>query len=167
MSQTQRLGMPLLSAGQAQKELTHNEALVLLDAVLHGCCFGSPANAPPTLPEPGLSYICGAAPVGAWIGQKDGVASWSDSGWRFIKPFDGLQLIARDTGRTWRFMAGQWSAGLVKASEVQVNGLKVVGTQQPAISSISGGNVVDIEARLALTQILAAMRSHGLIASTG
>ena len=50
MAKSQRIGMPLLSAGQAQKELIHNEALILLDAVVHGCCSGPPLDAPPVVP---------------------------------------------------------------------------------------------------------------------
>ena len=34
---TPRWSLPLLAAGQAQKEMTHNEALSLLDLVVHPC----------------------------------------------------------------------------------------------------------------------------------
>lgn len=52
MSKSQRLGFPMLAAGQAQKELTHNEALLLLDALVQGCSPSEPANDPPQSPEP-------------------------------------------------------------------------------------------------------------------
>ncbi len=37
---TSRLSLPLLHASQAQKEMTHNEALTLIDLLLHGCVAG-------------------------------------------------------------------------------------------------------------------------------
>jgi len=41
----------------------------------------------------------------------------------------------------------------------------VVGVQQAAIAEPSSGDTVDGEARTAIDAILAALRSHGLIAS--
>lgn len=167
MAKTTRFALPLLSSGQAQKEATHNEALLILDAALHGCCALGPSNTPPTEPELGLSYLCGTAPAGAWVGHAKAVASWSESGWRFSGPVEGQRLHDRGSGRTWCYAAGQWQLGIVHAAEVRANGTKVLGVQQPAVANPSGGSVVDNEARNALAQILAALRSHGLIATPG
>ena len=160
-----RLGLPLLSVGQAQKEVTHNEALVLLDALVHGCCAGAPSDTPPQSPEQGCSYICGVSPTGAWAERPDNLACWAESGWRFVEPFDGLRILDRLSGREWSYLAGQWSSGVVTASEVRIDGMKVLSKQQPPISVASGGNTIDLEARSVLTQVLATLRSHGLIAS--
>jgi hypothetical protein len=167
MVDTTRLRLPLLSAGQAQKELTHNEALLLLDAVSHACCEGGPTAVPPQSPESGRAYICHAAPSGAWTGHANALACWSESGWRFVAPFDGLQVIDRVTGCTWRYMSGQWTSGVVNASEVHVDGTKVLGSRSSAIAQPIGGATVDAEARNVLAQVLLALRSHGLIASSG
>jgi hypothetical protein len=167
MAISPRLGLPLLSAGQAQKEITHNEALVLLDAVTHGCCAGPPVNDPPSAPAVGLSYICGAIPTAAWLGHASDLACWTDGGWRFVEPFDGLEVIDRMSGRTWRFMGGQWSCGLLQGSEVRIDSVKVVGSQVPAIANAAGGSNIDVQARSVLGQVLQALRSHGLIAPSG
>lgn len=167
MPQSPRLGLPLLSAGQAQKEITHNEALVLMDALLHGCCSGAPSNNPPQSPEPGQSYICGSEPTGAWTGRSNGLACWTESGWRFVEPFDGICIVDRSSGREWSYLGGEWSTGIVKASEVRIDGLKVLGKQQPSIAGVSGGTTIDTEARNVLTQVLMTLRSHGLIAPAG
>jgi uncharacterized protein affecting Mg2+/Co2+ transport len=60
---------------------------------------------------------------------------------------------------------GGWIIGDVPAQSVSVAGTQVVGTQQPAVASPSGGATVDAEARTALSSLLAAMRAHGLIAT--
>jgi hypothetical protein len=124
-------------------------------------------NVPPPSPEVGLAYICGNNPSGAWAGHANNVACHSDSGWRFISPVEGIELLDRASGRKWRFASGAWSLGIVKASEVQIDGVKVLGTQRRAIQNASGGTIVDGEARNTLAQVLAALRAHGIIAIAG
>ena len=51
MDATPRWGLPLLFAGQAQKEIFHNEALMLVDALLHGRVESADLGAPPTDPD--------------------------------------------------------------------------------------------------------------------
>ena len=164
MATTTRIRMPLLSPGQAQKEISHNEALVLLDSVVHGCCGGGPSNIPPQQPSLGMAYICGEAPSGDWGGHAGELASWTSGGWRFTPVFDGLQITDRTDGCTRRYLNGQWSIGRIDAKEVRVSGLKVVGSRCPGIAGASGGATVDTEARSALSEVLAALRAHGLIA---
>ena len=100
-------------------------------------------------------------------GKPDSVACYTTNGWRFIAPFDGLELFDRSSGRNWRFSLGTWSFGVVKASEIHVNGVKILGDQRPSISDAHGGTTVDAEARDILAQILSALRSHGIIAQPG
>lgn len=47
----------------------------------------------------------------------------------------------------------------------RIGGVQVVGARRPAIGDPSGGTTIDAEARAALTAILGALRTHGLIAS--
>lgn len=165
MAKSPRMQLPFLSAGQAQKEITHNEALVVIDAMLHACTGSAPSNNPPASPEPGSCYICGASPTGAWIGHGSSVAIWTAGGWRFVDAFEGLQIMDRASGRMWRYEGGQWFLGVLKGAEVQLNGIKVVGSQQPAIAAASGGTTIDSQARATLALVLAALRTHGLIAT--
>jgi len=47
---TPRLSLPLLQAGQAQKEALHNEAITILDAMTGGLIETIGDNAPPPCP---------------------------------------------------------------------------------------------------------------------
>ncbi len=66
---TPRFSLPLLATAQAQKELTHNEALLLIDALLHGTVEGGPVSDPPPAPAAGQCWLVGASPTGEWAGQ--------------------------------------------------------------------------------------------------
>jgi hypothetical protein len=160
---TDRHALPLLQAGQAQKEMTHNEALVLLDLIA-GAAAEAVAEVPPAEPEPGQCWIVGAAPVGAWTGQADALAGWTESGWRFVVPREGLVVWLAAAGCPAAWQSGAWRIGAAHARSLSVDGVQVVGAQQPAIADPAGGGTVDAEARGALAAILAALRTHGLVA---
>ena len=65
---TDRYALPLLQVAQAQKEVTHNEAVVGIDTLLHLAVEGV-LGAPPPTPLPGQAWIIAAAASGAWAGQ--------------------------------------------------------------------------------------------------
>ena len=165
MTLTSRLRLPLLSSGQAQKEVTHNEALLLLDAVSQATCEGAPVNEPPISPVLGSSFICGADPTGSWSGQSWALATWTAYGWRFAPAFEGMAAVERGSGIQWSFRSGQWSRGKIAAEEVSIDGNRVLGPRLPAISDPTGGALVDAEVRQAVMQILGRLREHGMIAS--
>jgi len=164
MEATERLELPLIIPGQAQKEVVHNEALALLDAIVAGAVYGVAINDPPTAPVPGACYIVGPQPTGGWLGKADYVAAFSPAGWRFVAPVIGMSLIVQSTGLAAAYGATGWEVGKVRASQLIVGGTQVVGSQQAAIASPAGGATVDSEARAAVGQILLALRTHGLIA---
>jgi len=163
MNGTPRLSLPFLSPGQAQKEFTHNEALQILDAVVAGAAVEGPRSDPPVSPSIGAAYIVGSAPTGAWTGNSKCVASYTAGGWRFINPLDGMTLYVKSEGTTACFRGGAWEVGLVRGSQVIVNGQQVVGARGSAIVPASGGTTVDVEARAVIDGILGALREHGLI----
>ena len=94
MSTTPYLGIPLLATQQQQPNVTHNEALYLIQALLNGVVsIGS--NTPPGSPVAGNSYVVGTAPTGAWAGRANTIAIYTDGGWRFVPDRDdsGTPLV--------------------------------------------------------------------------
>lgn len=160
-----RLGLPLLSAGQAQKEIYHNEALTSLDFLVQGSVEDQGVDDPPATPLPGQCWVVGSTPTGDWAGQAAQVACWTTGGWRFIAPFAGLCLWHAGEGLEMRHDGASWSVGRVTAAALEIGGEQVVGARQAAISDPTGGATVDSEVRSALGQVLDALRNHGLIAT--
>ena len=160
-----RLGLPLMQAGQAQKEWTHNEALALLDLAVQASVVAVGVNAPPPAPVPGQAWVVGPAPTGAWSDRPHAVAGWTENGWRFLAAREGLALWSLADARTVRFEGGAWRVGVLAGSRVTIDGIAVIGAQRAQIIAPAGGAVVDAEARTAIAAILGALRGHGLIAS--
>ncbi len=140
-SASPRFGLPLLFAGQAQKELFVNEAHALADALLH-CAIEGEAAAPPSEPAEGEAWLVASGASGAWTGQAGRLACRQAGNWLFVTPRDGMRLLDRGTGQEMRFHAG-WQA------------------PQPPPEP-SGGSVVDSEARAAIQGLIAAMRLAGI-----
>lgn len=163
MDQTARFALPYLAPGQMQKELFHNEALQRVDMLLCPIVEGAALATPPASPAVGSCYLVAGGATGAWAGQDGALACFSEGGWRFVPAVDGMSLIDRASGQTLHRRSGAWETGIVRAQEVRVDGLTVLRERQSAISDPSGGTVVDSQCRAAVTQMLAAMRAHGLI----
>ena len=164
MNTTARLAIPLLSPGQAQKEVFHNEALQTLDAIVGANVEEPPRVSPPASPAIGACYIVAAGAAGAWSGKQDNLACFTAGGWRFIAPMDGLIAYVRSTSVWAVYRSSAWELGTVRASALTIGGQQVVGPRGAAIATPAGGSIIDAEGRTAMGQILAALRLHGLIA---
>ena len=86
---TAHLALPYLAAAQAQKHVTHNEALRLIDAMMHLAVEASGATVPPSAPAEGSRYLLGASPSGAWAGKGGMLAIFVDGAWVFAAPSIG------------------------------------------------------------------------------
>lgn len=160
-----RLSLPLLSAGQAQKELYHNEALAILDLLGHAAVEDHGINTPPSTPSVGQCWVVGASPTGVWADHADAIAGWTSGGWRFIAPRAGMIVWDIGAGYWLHHDGSNWVIGALTASSLEIGGVQVVGSQSAAIPDPTGGSFIDAEARAAITLILNALRTHGMIAS--
>ncbi|MDX2308711.1 MAG: DUF2793 domain-containing protein [Hyphomicrobium sp.] len=86
MSNSPNLTLPYILAAQAQKHITHNEALKRLDAVVQLSVKSRTATVPPPTPANGERYIVAAGATGAWSGQSNRVAAYQDGVWEFFVP---------------------------------------------------------------------------------
>ena len=143
-SATPRFALPLLFAGQAQKEFYVNEAHALTDALLHASCEGEIAD-PPAVPTEGEAWLVAPGATGDWAGQDGKLAARQAGNWLFAAPTEGMRLFDRSTGQMLLYHGG-W--------------------QRPAAPSAPGGGaVVDIEARAAIAGLLSALAEAGVFPS--
>ena len=84
MANSPDFGIPWIDSGQAQPDVTHNRALLVIQAMLSGA-LDRGINTPPGSPTTGDVYIIGSAPVaGAWSGRANCVTIWDGAAWRFV-----------------------------------------------------------------------------------
>jgi hypothetical protein len=96
MTHSPNLALPYLSAAQAQKHVTVNEALRILDAVVMLALLDRDLAAPPASPADGARYIVAAGATGAWAGHAGAIAAWQDGAWAFIAPRPGFLAYVVD-----------------------------------------------------------------------
>ncbi|MCS6987777.1 MAG: DUF2793 domain-containing protein [Sphingomonadaceae bacterium] len=152
METTPRHALPLLLPGQAQKDVTHNEALLRIDALLFLEVERTDLGAPPAAPAPGQCWLVADPATGAWEGQAGRLAVWTLAGWRFLDLGQGVALRDRASGRRLRRTPSGWVTDWPMTTPL-------AAVQLPA-----GGAVVDAEARAAIAQILGRLQALGLLA---
>ena len=121
-------------------------------------------DAPPASPAEGACWLVSPSPVAEWSNHAGAIAQWTLGGWRFVDPFEGLQVWQRSTGLMLRHNGGNWSAD-ISAASLRIGGQQVVGPRIARISEPSGGAVVDTECRARLVELIAALQTHGLISN--
>lgn len=120
MTTSARLGIPFISNQQNAPEITHNTAVVMLQALALGAI--ALQDAPPGSPADGDTYIVGTAGSGAWAGESNKVATYL-GGWLFIPGFDsdgaaipmgaaqdGLTLFLQSEGGLMTWNGSHWYA---------------------------------------------------------
>ena len=144
-STTPNIGLPLLVAGQAQKEFFVNQALSLLDALDRRSVNASQAS-PPTNPEEGECFRVTATATQQWAGHEDQIAVRIAGAWHFVVPREGMRLFDAAADRCLFFQSGWHTA------------------TSPALPTT--GAVIDVEARNAIGQLLQALRDIGILGAS-
>ncbi|MBV8977073.1 MAG: DUF2793 domain-containing protein [Alphaproteobacteria bacterium] len=131
-STTPRSGMPLLAAAQAQKHVTHNQALVEIDALIGAAILDRDLSAPPSSPADGDCYLIKATATGAWSGQDGRLAYSLDGAWNFAAPFKGLTVYVSDETKLIFYDGAVWSDF---ASVVPLENIAMLGINTSADST--------------------------------
>jgi hypothetical protein len=135
MSETPNLGLPLLAAAQAQKHVTHNEALLALDAVVQCAVLDRDLAVPPASPGEGDRYIVGPSASGAWAGRTGEIAAFGAGAWSFHEPRAGFLAFVFDEAALLVFDGDTWSPAT--SGELQNLTRLGVGTSADATNPFS------------------------------
>jgi len=112
MTDTPRLGLPAIEAAQAQKHVTHNEALALLDTLVQLAVESRALAAPPDSPADGDCYIVANSATGAWSGWDLNLAAFSGGAWTRIVPKSGMKAWIKSERLTVAYEDGIWRDGI-------------------------------------------------------
>ena len=104
------LHLPYILANQAQKHITHNEAIRLLDAIVQLSVVSRVLTAPPGSPADGSRYIVAAGGTGAWAGWDGDVAYHVDGAWMRLQPRPGWLAYDRNADQLLLRKNSAWVA---------------------------------------------------------
>ena len=84
----------------------------------------------------------GPSASGDWLDRDGMIACRQGGNWLFVTPADGMRVLDRSTGQELRYFGGSQAAS--------------------APTEPTGGTTVDSEARTALAELVAALRTSGI-----
>src|SRR6056297_3421874 len=103
-----RLSLPFLMPSQAQKHVTHNEALERLDALVQLSVLAFDATQPPASPTQGDIHAIGTGAADAWAGHDGQLGLFTDTGWSFIPPQQGWRAWGVAEAELRVYSGGTW-----------------------------------------------------------
>ena len=142
MTDTARLGLPLLAGGQAQKHITVNEALERLDGLVMLCLESISLATPPAVVRDGVAYGVPEGAVNDWAGAEGQIAIGANGGWVFATPARGWRAFVAAEGAFALHSGVAWVLGAATLSQhgaalkVQIREEEVaLGTGTTALSA--------------------------------
>lgn len=111
MPETSNLNLPLLAAAQAQKHVTVNEALGLIDLTVQLRAINRTRTTPPGSPTEGDNYIIAAGASGEWAGLSGQIACYVNGAWVYLVPREGWRCWIVAEGTTVVYSSGAWQGG--------------------------------------------------------
>ena len=118
MTETAKLGLPLVQPSQAQKHVTVNEALARLDSLTQLSVVSRSVSMPPTDAVDGVCYLVPMGATAPWSGHVGEVAIRSNGGWIFVPMVEGWRLWVADEGQALDWIDGELMSGVVARSVI-------------------------------------------------
>lgn len=110
---TPNTGLPELTQGQSSKEITHNQALRIIDVLVPVALVQDKDLTAPPAHVAGNLYIVASGATGAWTGQANKLAYSDGSTWYFITPKNKWPAFVVDEAKNYRFNGSVWVAETV------------------------------------------------------
>jgi len=132
---TTKLLLPYILAAQAQKHVTHNEALRILDGLIQLSVLDRDLTEPPGGPADGDRYVVASGGTGDWAGWDLNVAVFTDGSWQRLPPRAGWRAWVEDEEFLLVYDGSAW-VGTTPAS-LQNLALLGLGTTADAVNPFS------------------------------
>lgn len=115
MEKSTRLKLPYIASAQAQKHITHNEAIKKLDILVQMSVKSRTQSAPVANSNEGDGYIIASAATGDWQGKSNQIALWLNGGWTYHAPGIGwcAWIEAEKSLRAWDGTAWMPARGIL------------------------------------------------------
>jgi hypothetical protein len=149
---TANLLLPFIQAAQAQKHITHNEALRLLDGLTQISVLDRDLAAPPGSPAEGARYIVDSGATGLWAGWDGDVAFYAGAAWLRLPARTGWVVWVQDEARVVVRIGSVWTplddamgllsqAASVEVAKGAMGGTTGMAVLEQTLSGLSGVSV--------------------------
>ena len=119
MDKSENLAIPYIMSNQAQKHVTHNEAIRYLDALVQISIVSRELNSPPSQVDAGMRYIVASSANGEWANKENQIAAFQDGAWAFYAPKSGWLAWSVEESLILVFKDGNWEQLQPVASSIQ------------------------------------------------
>lgn len=145
---TTRLKLPQMTFSQAQKHVTYNEALQMLDVFTAGTLLSITEHEPPTSPNEGDAYYVSSSPTqptGDWTAYPEKIAHFFNGMWYFYDVPLRIMMYIEDDAEFVRWTGSEWQSLFVFGGKtfIDVTGGNVTLTSEEArayVLQIGGTN---------------------------
>lgn len=134
---TALLKLPYIMPSQAQKHVTHNEAIRLLDGMVQISVIDRDLTAPPANPNEGDRYIVADSATGSWNGWDSNIAYFADGAWMKLVQTTGWLSWVEDEARfvVWDGSAWTESVGSLGPDDLAGGAMTMIGVNTAADAS--------------------------------
>ena len=139
---TNNLKLPLMVQNQLSKELTHNEALIIIDNLLQNSAIDNKLNTPPFTPNSNDLYIVAENPLNEWENQAKNLAFF-DNGWKFILAKQGFTLWINSEKCLYTFDNGNWRKTFSLTNLEELNNLQINNLLENDLIIYDGTNFIN------------------------
>lgn len=115
--------LPYIAPSQAQKHVTYNSAIKLLDVLVQTSAGSRFLTAPPIGAVAGDSYIVGDGATGDWLGQDRKLAVFTGDFWDFYVPKTGWRVWVEAEGAEAVFDGTDWTTSADRPERVAALGV--------------------------------------------
>lgn len=119
MDKSENLELPYIMPNQAQKHVTHNEAIRYLDALVQVSIVSRELTTPPNSPEIGTRYIVASDASGDWSNNENHIAAFQDGAWAFYKPQEGWLVWSMSENLILVFQNNIWQPAQASSSQME------------------------------------------------
>jgi len=174
---TTNLLLPFIQAAQAQKHITHNDALRLLDGLTQISVLDRNLATPPGIPAEGARYIVASGATGLWAGWDGDVAFYTGGAWLRLPARTGWVVWVQDEAQVVVLIGSVWTpldaatgllsqAASVNVAKGAMGGTTGMAVLEQTISGLSGASVTS-SIRIPDRSIVLGVSTRVLTAVTG
>ncbi len=143
MEQTTNLKLPYIAPSQAQKHVTHNEAIRALDALVQLSAINRSTSLPPEESQEGDRYIINTPAKGLWKGREGQIAAWQDGAWAFFSALEGWYVWIEDEKSFVVFHQKQWIKNEISTNPISRLGIEATADDTNRLSVKSPAALFD------------------------